>query len=119
MTEPSQDDDIKARLARIERRQEALAAGLGQVSAVLKALAEMMMTTPAAPVEASEGPDDLESLVDDVWARFAFNADAYAFWHNPHPDLDGRAPKEVARDRPGREAVRAVIRRLERCSATS
>lgn len=117
--------DLRARIAALEARVADLEADRAALRDLVVAMggvldrarpdeaAEDARAAPG-PVPQDEADDaaDPADLVDAVWDAFAFNADAYAFWHGERADLGGMAPAEAARTKRGAAKVRALLARL-------
>ncbi len=113
------DAGIEMRLAKLESNQAAILACLKTIAGQIEQLSAKIAgsTFGNDPPEISgqiEDPliGDDEPLIDVVWDAFAFNADAYAFWHTPHPALGNKAPKAVAQDKKAQVIIRQLIAQI-------
>ena len=114
---PASTIQFEERLAQLEANQAAIMACLGQIAQVIGQLEFRLNSSGPLPwpdpkvasVPTPLPTDDGADLVDIVWDAFAFNADAYAFWHNPHPALGGKSPKDLAQDPTARIIVLQLI----------
>jgi len=110
------DDPSLALIARIERLEAGQARILVTLSAIHTALGQLLelVDQTGLPPNASDVPPPLEELdqgplIDLVWDSFDMNADAYGFWHSAHPDLNNRAPFEIAGTAEGDLAIRQLL----------
>ena len=99
-------EQLEANQARILTTLVAIHAALDQVIPLVDPSPDAPMTAPAAP---SRDGLDQSALIDLVWDSFDMNADAYGFWHSARPELNGRAPFEIAGTRDGDLAIRKLL----------
>ena len=110
------DNPSLALIARIERLEAGQARILATLSAIHAALDQLLplVDQPGLPPIASDvppAPENLDQgpLIDLVWDSFDMNADAYGFWHSAHPELNDRAPFEIAGTPEGDLAIRQLL----------